>query len=229
MNPCIKFHSAQDRNRLLGRRRVKDSNAVLTEWKNVLSRARGEQVIQDFLERHPALLPGLLDFHNGPLHGIVVSKFPFGADFVSDFAFVSRHSMALQFTFVEIEDPAKRIFNKNGSFTKEFNQARQQIADWKVWAEKNIDTLMNMFSPMFETYNAWNDYKTFRFYLIYGRREEVELSKKRKERWSSVMATGEGKFFVLSFDRLGYHGKETDHDLIVCTYQNQEFYAKNLI
>jgi len=230
MNPCIKFHTPEDKNKLLDRRLSTTSIPILAEWENVLGNAKNEQDIQNFLERHPSLLPGLFDYHNGPLHGIVVSKFPFGADYVSDFAFVSRHSMALQFTFLEIEDPKKRIFTKNGLFTKEFNHARQQIADWKIWVEKNVDTLMNMFSPMFETYNAWNDYKTFRFYLLYGRRDEIELSKKRKERWSGIMATSDGQTFVLSYDRLGCcYEKATDHELVVCNYQEREFYAKSSV
>jgi hypothetical protein len=91
-------------------------------------------------------------------------------------------------SFVEIEDPHKPVFNKDGSFSQAFNHARQQLADWKLWAEKNINTLMTMFGSMFETYNADNDRKDFRFYLVCGRRPEVESDLKRKERWSGIHA-----------------------------------------
>jgi hypothetical protein len=224
---CIKFHSSEDEERLLRRDSLPISpEAIRTEWKNVLRSATREQEAQDFLERYPELLPGLLDLHNGPLHRIVVSKFPFGADYKCDFAFVTRHSMALQFTFIEIEDPTKPVFNKDGSFNQFFNHARQQIADWKIWADKNINTLVDMFSPMFETYNAWDDHKDFRFYLVCGRRNEVESDRKRKERWSSIQASSENKTFVMSYDRLRLFENVQDR-LIVCTYENRGFYAKS--
>lgn len=226
INPCIQFHSPQDRERLLQRGSLQTPpEVIVAQWKNLLNSATREQEIQDFLERHPELLPGLLDLHNGPLHSIIVSKFPFGADYKCDFAFVTRHSMAVQFTFVEIEDPTKPVFNKDGSFSHFFNHARQQIADWKIWADKNTHTLVNMFSPMFETYNARNDYNDFRFYLVYGRRSEVESDKKRQERWSSIQATSESKGVVMSYDRLGLFEKIQDR-LIVCTYYDRAFYAK---
>ena len=226
INPCIKFHSPEDRERFVERSLASvKSEIVLAEWESLLNQATREQDIQDFLELHPELLPGLSDLHNGPLHGIVISKFPFGADYKCDFAFVTRHSMALQFTFVEVEDPTRPIFNKDGSFSQYFNHARQQIADWRVWAEKNIDTLMDMFSPMFETYNASSDRKDFRFYLVYGRRTEAESDRKRKDRWSSIFATSDRKTFVMSYDRR-HCFEETNDRLIVCSYQDRSFYAK---
>jgi hypothetical protein len=230
INPCIKFHTAEHEKRLIERMIEHTSSpvkwkGVIAEWENKLNQAKREQDIQDFLELHPELLPGLFDFHNGPLHQIVVSKFSFGADYKCDFAFVSRHSMALQFTFVEIEDPNKPIFNKDGSFHQSFNHARQQLFDWKIWAEKNVHILMDMFSPMFQTYNAWDDYKDFRFYLMYGRRSEIESDKKRKERWSSLYASDDRKIFVTSYDRR-YPVEGHNERLIVCTYQDRSFYVK---
>jgi hypothetical protein len=227
INPCIKFHSPEDRQQFIDRSLspVKSEN-MTARWESILREATREQDVQNFLEHHPEFLPGLFDLHNGPLHGIIVSKFPFGADYKCDFAFVTRHSMALQFTFVEIEDPSKPIFNKDGSFSQAFNHARQQIADWKVWAEKNITTLMDMFSPMFETYNAWDDYKDFRFYLMYGRRSEIESDRKRKERWSSIYASNDKRTYVMSYDRR-YSAERFNERLIVCSYQDRSFYAKS--
>lgn len=196
------------------------------EWELVLKEANREQEIQDYLEHRPELLPGLFDFHNGPLHDVVISKFPLGADFKCDFAFLTRNSMQLQFTFIEIEEPNKPIFNKDDSFTKEFNQARQQIADWGIWAEKNLHTLIEMFSPMFEYYPVENDSKDFRFYLIYGRRAEVEMSKKRKERWSGIQPNSASKSIVMSFDRLRFCN-ECSERLIVCSYKDRSFVAKS--
>lgn len=226
IDSCIKFHSSKDKERFIESNLLPiESDSILTDWKTLLNKTSSEQDVQDFLELHPELLPGLFDLHNGPLHGIIISKFPFGADYKCDFAFVTRHSMALQFTFIEIEAPTMPVFNKDGSFSQSFNHARQQIADWKIWAEKNLNTLMNMFSSMFETYNALDDYKDFRFYLVCGRRSEVESDRKRKERWSSVHASNDKRTFVMSYDRLNIFEK-TNEKLIVCNYQDRSFYAK---
>src|SRR5205809_8054644 len=110
LDRCINFRSADSKERFLAREFPAGKLDTLeSEWGKLLNGANNEQEVQDFLERHPFMLPGLYDLHNGPLHGVVVAKCPFGADYKSDFAFVTRHSMALQFTFVEIEDPRKQV------------------------------------------------------------------------------------------------------------------------
>lgn len=226
MDPCIRFHSEADKEFWLNRHQLQiPADKIEEAWKQLLDIADNEQAVQDFLEIFPEFLPGLFDLHNGPLHGIIISKFPFGADFKCDFAFVTRHSMAIQFTFIEIEDPKKPVFNKDGSFSQGFNHARQQIADWKIWVENNESMLMNMLGSMFEHYNAWNDHKDYRFYLVCGRRSDIESDKKRKERWSSIYATSDRKVIVCSYDRLKRFEK-TNEPLTVCTYKGGVFYAK---
>jgi hypothetical protein len=230
VNRCIKFHSQEDEKRLLARRMANPARGLLgTEWKSFLETASTEAQVQNFLENHPGLLPGLRDFHNGPLHDIVVTKFPLGADYRTDFAFVTRHSMALQFTFVEIEDPTKPIFNKDDSFSQKFNHARQQVSDWVGWAERNITLLADMFGPMFDTYNASEDRKTVRGYLVYGRRGEIEADRRRRERWQSVQASSDARVWVMSYDRLGPAPAGDEADLIVCTYENRGFYVKGAV
>src|SRR5688500_2828830 len=122
INRCVRYHSSRDEERLLERRA--SGRVIATpdlEWKRLLRTNPSERRGQAFLERYPQLLPGLNDLHNGPLHDIIVTKFPLGAEFKTDFAFISRHSMALQFTFIELESPAKRIFNNDGSFSQGFS------------------------------------------------------------------------------------------------------------
>ena len=183
-------------------------------------------MVQDFLEQHPGLLPGLWDLHNGPLHDVVVTKLPLGSDYQTDFAFITRHSMALQFTLIEIEAPSKRIFNKDGSFSQEFNHSRQQVADWVAWAQRNMNGLLDMFAPMFETYDVAEDQKEVRGYLVYGRREEVEADRLRKERWQSIQVSTDKRVMVMTYDRL--HALPTD-DLMVCTHERRGLYAKSSV
>jgi hypothetical protein len=227
LNRCVSFHSDDDEKRLIARRIEQPKVENLSEaWKQFLASKPSESEVQDFLERHPTLLPGLWDHHNGPLHDVVVAKLPLGPDYKTDFAFISRHSMALQFTFVEIEAPSKRIFNQDDSFTQEFNHARQQVLDWIRWSRDHLGDLMDMFAPMFKTYNAADDLKDVRGYLVYGRREEVEVNRRRKDRWQSIWSSSDNRVWVMTYDRL----VEDEHsDLIVCTYENRLLYAKSSV
>jgi hypothetical protein len=227
LNPCVSFHSDDDQKRLIDRRiNTPKVHNLSEQWKRFLRDNPPESAVQDFLERHPILLPGLWDYHNGPLHDVVVTKLPLGPDYKTDFAFISRHSMALQFTFVEIEAPTKRIFNQDDSFTQEFNHAKQQVMDWARWSQDHLNDLMDMFAQMFETYNVTDDLKEVRGYLVYGRREEVEVNRRRKERWQGVGLSSDKRMIVMTYDRLE---AAEDTDLIVCTYENRLLYAKGSV
>ena len=229
INRCIRFHRGDDETRLTERHvSAAGSDNVGDRWAALLDRQPSESDVQDFLERHPALLPGLWDLHNGPLHDVVVTKLPLGPDFQTDFAFITRHSMALQFTFVELEAPSKRTFNKDGSFSQEFNHARQQVADWVLWTERNMDVLMDMFAPMFETYDVAEDRRDVRAYLVYGRREEVEADRQRRERWQSIQLSSDRRIAVMTYDRLRPLPGESA-DLVVCTYEKRGFFAKSSV
>lgn len=228
INRCIQFHSERDEARLTGRRvAIRKHNDIADRWLRFLRRKPGESAVQRFLERHPALLPGLTDAHNGPLHDVVITKLPFGPDYKTDFAFVTRHSMALQFTFVELETPSKRIFNKNGTLSQNFRQAQQQVADWVRWSTEHMNALVDMLAPMFATYNVAEDVKDVRAYLVYGRRDEIEGNRRRKERWQSIGLSTDKRIIVMTYDRLRPSFEEENRDLIVCTYENRGLYAKS--
>jgi hypothetical protein len=96
-------------------------------------------------------------------------------------------------------------------------------------AEANIPTLMEMFSSMFGTYNAYEDHKTIRFYLVYGRRSEIEKDRQRRKRWQSVQAASNHRIIVMSYDRLYPKFVEDHRDLIVRSYQNRGFYVKGSV
>ncbi|MGO9014390.1 MAG: Shedu anti-phage system protein SduA domain-containing protein [Dissulfurispiraceae bacterium] len=202
---------------------------MLKTWEHLLDSDSKECKVQKYLERFPYFLPGLYDYHNGPRRGVIISKFPFGNDYESDFAFVTLNSMMLQFTFVEIERHRKKIFNRNSSFTQDFNHSLQQIRDWKLWGEKNIEILLSMCADLFQGYNIKNDHKTVRCYLVYGRRDEVESSQLRKEKWSTVAISNEKSIVVSTYDRLTANvailpTDRIQHNLAVCRYKKRGFF-----
>lgn len=222
----VRFKSSNDRSRLLKRLSGGRSSAVVdSQWKSLLKRNPSEKSVQAFLERHPSHLPGLSDLHNGPLHNVVVTKLPLAPDYETDFAFITRHSMALQFTFIEIERPNKRIFNKDGAFTQTFQHAHQQVRDWVLWSNNNLGILVQMFGPMFEGYNVTNDLKTVRGYLVYGHRAQFEKDRKKHNRWRTLHEQADD-VIVMTYDRLGLRRDFRDEELIVCSYKDQGFFVE---
>jgi hypothetical protein len=86
------------------------SNAILEGFQRIMEKRRHsskhEQLVQDYIERFPQLLPGLFDLHNCPAGGAVVTK-PSLGDFTPDFADVSQTTASYQFTLIEIEERSR--------------------------------------------------------------------------------------------------------------------------
>jgi hypothetical protein len=128
----------------------KRSNKSLANFLKVLGNSGSYglfvQVDSETRNRFSIVLRFASLFSHPTLHDIVITKFPLGSDYKTDFAFITRHSMTLQFTFVELEAPSKRIFNKNGALSQPFRQAQQQLSDWLRWSEQRKDVLVAMFA-----------------------------------------------------------------------------------
>ena len=199
---CIKFpwgiHPATAEKELLT---VPTDDELADKFESCLAAAKCEQDIQNFLEKYPHILPGLDTFHHGPMAQMIVTKFPLNVDFVTDFAFVSENSQCLEITFVEIESPKKRIFNKNGSFSRDYLDARQQLADWNGWAQHNLRNVAALFGPMEKFIFGGGDCITLRSILIIGRRSEL-TSRKRQQRWAAENALRAASMNIMTYDRL---------------------------
>lgn len=69
--------------------------------------------------------------------------------------------MEVCLTAVEIESPKKKVFTKAGDFSSEYNQARQQVADWVAWVENNKEQAFECFGQLGT--NLWNNKLKKRF------------------------------------------------------------------
>ncbi|EIA3182955.1 TPA: Shedu immune nuclease family protein [Vibrio parahaemolyticus] len=138
-----------------------------------------EQPVQEFLEKNPAAICGA----NYVLGRCVISKLPLGNEYKTDFAYVNPQSGCTFLHLVEIEKPDKSIFTKNDEFTKEFNQALQQVNDWLFWCANNSQYLYDFFEPLRQKSGDSIGYYNARGLLIYGRNSEIN-NVRRKERWS---------------------------------------------
>jgi len=209
----------------------RESQITLTDdqladkFESCLLAAKCEQDVQEFLEKYPHILPGLNTFHHGPMAQMVVTKLPLNADFVTDFAFVSENSQCLEITFIEIESPRKRIFNRDGSFSRDYLDARQQLADWNGWAQHNLRTVAALFGSMGRYISGGGDSITLRCGLIMGRRLELN-SRKRQQRWAASMS-------IMTYDRLLERIRlglfwPLNKRILVCNYCDREFQVKRI-
>jgi hypothetical protein len=167
----------------------------------------GEKDMHAFLEKNSRLLPcntGIRnDRHHGIVKGIVFSKLPLQGSFrrVPDFIFLTKTSVKSTIVFIEIEHPGKKIFTKTDDFTSQFNQAYQQLEDWKIWfeADNNKSILKGwIHEAIDDTFLAKLPIKA-EFVLIYGRRKEFENMPNRIRR---LEEKNKYPINVMSYDRL---------------------------
>jgi hypothetical protein len=116
----------------------------IASFRKLLEATDSEREIQSFLEGHPHLL---LDFLM-PSNAAVITQFPLGTDFISDFAFVHNDSGGNYIDLMELEHPKSLIFNQDGSFSQQFNHALQQIQDWTAHCRIHQEVLVRQIRPL---------------------------------------------------------------------------------
>ncbi|MEU6225030.1 Shedu anti-phage system protein SduA domain-containing protein [Streptomyces sp. NPDC047042] len=152
------------------------------EWERFLQSCHNEPDMQDFLERHPCLLPGATDnVGGGGHHGatfFAVIRQPLlkglGPDRLPDFMWVRRSTGVIHPICIEIENPKKNWFTKGaretpGVPTAELTQALDQLIEWKVWfsKEENQSIFKKMYAPNHTHWRVEPEYV-----LVYGRDAE---------------------------------------------------------
>lgn len=138
-----------------------------------------EMFFQHFFERNPSFLPGAFEIfgHSGhyPFMDTIISQPQIGGAFkrFPDFLWLANDSLTFCPVFIEIEKPNKKMFNKNGTITADFNQAMGQINEWKYLLNNPVNTLL--FYDYFNVpdYLRKREFKP-QFVLIYGRRAEYQ-------------------------------------------------------
>lgn len=156
------------------------ADKALSEWYGLLSGNPEEYAVQEFLELHPAMIPGGSgDIGPGGHHGSdfgAVFRRPkltgAGRTFEPDFLWVTRSSSLITPILIEIEKPSKRWFTKAGRPTQEFTAAHDQLNDWRAWfdLDGNAATFREKFLIAGDRYSD-RPLKP-QYVLIYGRESE---------------------------------------------------------
>lgn len=178
---------------------------VQKEYMDLLDNpSSSEHDFQKFFENNPSFIPGSYELigHSGhyPTMCTLISQPEIGTSIIRkpDFLWLAGNSLFFCPVFVEIESPHKKMFNKDNTSTAIFNQALQQIEEWKALLSRPTTI-----SAFYEHYNIplFEREKTFRpqFLLVYGRRSEYE---------NNALLTGiraqkeKDDLRIMSFDRL---------------------------
>lgn len=160
---------------------VKYVDKVQAQWYELLSRDPDELEVQEFLELHPAMIPGGSgDIGPGGHHGSELSAVfrrpelkGLGRNREPDFMWVTRATGLITPILIEIEKPSKRWFKTNGRPTAEFRDAYDQLNDWRAWFAH--DENKALFRRTFLRGDSYQDRPLEPQYaLIYGRRSEFE-------------------------------------------------------
>jgi hypothetical protein len=102
----------------------------------LLARSPGEEDLQQFLEKNPGFITGLL---GGPDNAdlAVLMKPPIGSGFRADFCVLQAHQGGAVAHLVEIESSHERLFTKEGRPSKRLSGAMTQIEDWRIWIDRS--------------------------------------------------------------------------------------------
>ena len=171
-------------------------------YRELLSENPDEPSVQGHLEKHPCLVPGhsksITTVGVHPYLSLITQpRLPAHPTFVPDFMWISGNSLAWSPTLIEIEAPHKKLFTRRGNTYAAFNQARDQLSDWRSWLDDsaNVQPFINHFGvPDHLRRLALRHQRV----LIFGRRAEFAdnplLSRKR----AFLLESDE----LISFDRL---------------------------
>ena len=176
-----------------------------------------EQVVLDFMEMHSELVPtpNLLNHH---LHfQSIVSKFPLGTELTTDYLYLTKSSGVWRVTFVEIEDPDKKLFNsdtKRNVPSAEFNAALNQVRSWKLFLQQNRTEVLRRLEPLLQPPNMRRHPIEFAFQLIIGRSN------------NKIGAPRNGVIHAIAQEA----GVDIfTYDSVIARYQSHERFKKNIL
>ena len=174
------------------------------KFRELLCSDPDELAVQEFLEKHPWLVPGHATpgspSGHFPLHCSLITqpKLPGQHVRFPDFMWIATHSGVWFPTLIEIEKPSRRIYNRDGTPSSHFSQARNQLNQWRSWftSDANVAQFKEMYGiPEFMLRRRM----VLHMILIYGRRSELSDRPELARQRSSLLSDGEE---LMSFDRL---------------------------
>ena len=171
--------------------------------KDILDDKR-EETVQKYLEDNKKILIaafGMPEWY----YNIVIPKFRFGSNYVSDFVIITGQSYSYWINLVELEPPTVNLFTREGDYAKRLNHAIKQVDEWKDWINKYEnyfkDSLVQAIKSIDSSFDESFDY-TRRFIIsksiVIGRRSTLS-SEDNKRR---VIEREKSGLDIATYDRL---------------------------
>ena len=123
-----------------GNRRLREvhvgvNRSVIEEFKDVLGSSKFEDRLQEFLGRHPEMVP------RSPVGGLtcgwVIPKQKFGDLYETDFLSVRLDTPGLNWMMIELQRPTDSLYTKAGRTTEQLDEGYRQIRQWDEWLQSN--------------------------------------------------------------------------------------------
>jgi hypothetical protein len=152
--------------------------AILDELAQLLDGP--EEPAHQFLKQHPEII--------SPTHTAAWSKLPLG-NRVTDFVF---REPSNDYLLVEIESPLRELFRKDGQQREELTHAFNQIIDWRIFIENNLQKVQEEIGLVGMSANP-------RSLIVIGRSSSLTEENRRK------LATLQGqipRLRILTYDEL---------------------------
>jgi hypothetical protein len=113
--------------------------ALFKKFAALLDKAPAEEVLQQFLTRHPAPIFALGSARKD-VELALIAKPRVGQRYVADFCVVSIGQGGGMLHFIEIETADANLFTQRGTPARRLQQAFGQITDWSQWINANRET-----------------------------------------------------------------------------------------
>lgn len=137
--------------------------------------------MQKVLEAHPAILAYPLSSGG---EAWVIPQQRFGSHYIADFLVGFFSSAMINWVAVEIESPAATLLDSKGYPSSAVNHANFQIAEWRKWIEKNLDSSRR--DPRDKGLGLTGISGDLEGYVIIGRRDERDEWQERREQAESL-------------------------------------------
>src|ERR1700730_67142 len=197
----------------------KPAHKLRDEFVALLDEEHPEQFYQSYIEKNTRLVPREFVQNHGIHFDLVLRKLSFGADYKSDFAYLSKSSDDWNCVLVEIESPGARFFkDESNEFHKDFLKAIQQINIWRAWFLEQTNKAGFADNTVGLIRVPLNRNPTHpKFVLVHGRRSEYGRSPIRRR---LIAAQEVDDLKILTFDSLA-ESLHTKHDLYVGARRNE--------
>jgi hypothetical protein len=199
-----------------------------TEYDSILENCKDENDVQRYLEENSNLLPVNNWLLGHQVHcSLLISKFKFGNEYISDFVYLTKCSDEWYVVFVEIENPKKKIFTNDNHFTSEFNHAYEQVQDWERYLNdsNNKINILNSLKHIRHSMIMRDNNVSFKYLLIYGRKDDRD---KTKERMDKFLQKKTSNIKVCTFDSIKSVTIEFSHYMVLSPKGDDKFEVKSV-